>query len=152
MRVIPGTEGRYSVSEDGLIVFSHIKQKALRQQPYEGYKRLILWYGDRYHMHRVHRLVAKTYIPNPNNYPQINHIDKDRSNNRISNLEWCTPEQNNKHKLSSYVPRVKYSLTRSKVSKLIVMLLERGVSEQEIFAQVEISPSLIKKARQNICS
>lgn len=42
----------------------------------------------------IHRLVAETFIPNPNNYPVINHIDGNTSNNAVSNLEWCTQSHN----------------------------------------------------------
>ena len=42
----------------------------------------------------VHQIVATCFIPNPNNYPEVNHIDNDRTNNIASNLEWCTPEYN----------------------------------------------------------
>ena len=49
--------------------------------------------GTRKH-YKVHRLLALTYIPNPNNYPQVNHKDCNRQNNDLNNLEWCTNEYN----------------------------------------------------------
>ena len=45
----------------------------------------------------AHRLVALEYIPNPNNYPVINHIDGNKLNNKVDNLEWCTFHHNNMH-------------------------------------------------------
>ncbi len=53
----------------------------------------------------VHRLVAETHIENPDNRPQVNHIDGDKKNNHISNLEWCTAQHNIQHAFDSGLSR-----------------------------------------------
>ena len=62
----------------------------------KGYQRLsIIVNGKKKHF-AIHRLVALAFIPNPNNYPQVDHIDGDKTNNKVSNLRWCSNEQNAK--------------------------------------------------------
>jgi hypothetical protein len=51
---------------------------------------------------KVHRLVAETYIPNPNNLPQVNHIDENKENNCVSNLEWCSNQYNAEYSKSKW--------------------------------------------------
>lgn len=60
----------------------------------EGYKFVYLYKDNKKHPVQVHRLVAKYFVPNPNNYEYINHKDEDKGNNICSNLEWCTSSYN----------------------------------------------------------
>lgn len=74
------------------------KEKILKQTNSNGYLRITLkHYGKKQKSHRVHRLVALEFIPNPNKKPQINHKDGNKSNNHIDNLEWVTCKENIKH-------------------------------------------------------
>jgi hypothetical protein len=62
-----------------------------------GYKIVSLRIYPKKYFLSVHRLVAEAFIPNPNNYPVINHIDSNPSNNNVNNLEWCTQSHNVKY-------------------------------------------------------
>lgn len=54
-------------------------------------------FGERQKRLKVHRLVARAFIPNPDNKPEVNHLDCNRLNNHVSNLEWATPAENMAH-------------------------------------------------------
>lgn len=60
----------------------------------KGYHRLVLSKGGVGKSSTVHRIVAVAFIPNPNKYPEINHINENKTDNRVSNLEWCTSAHN----------------------------------------------------------
>lgn len=62
-----------------------------------GYYRVRLWKNGKVKWFSVHRLVAETFLPNPNNLPCVNHKDENKLNNHVSNLEWCTYEYNNNY-------------------------------------------------------
>lgn len=63
-----------------------------------GYLRYTLSKDGKTYRFIAHRMVATHFIQNPNNYPDINHIDNDRTNNKVENLEWCTPKMNAEHR------------------------------------------------------
>ena len=95
---IPGYEKKYKVSNLGN-VYSNKHKRILK--PYKvrkGYLRVDLFGSKFVRKHqKVHRLVAMAFIPNPDNKPQINHIDGNPANNCVTNLEWCTNDENQKH-------------------------------------------------------
>lgn len=90
-------EGLYGVDECGN-VHSYRTNKILSQYNNTiGYKKVDLFKDGRKYKLYVHRLVAEAFIPNPNNYKEVNHIDCNRSNNTVNNLEWCDRSTNMKH-------------------------------------------------------
>ena len=97
---IEGYEGKYKISNLG-----RVKSLKYMHQNHEnilkliktqyGYYKIKLCAEGKVKTYLVHRLVAKTFIPNPNNYPCINHKDENKQNNYVDNLEWCTIAYNN---------------------------------------------------------
>lgn len=115
---IPDYEGLYQASNLGrvrslgqtqtrsngrAICEVHIKGKILKPS-LDGTKRyygVSLCKNKKIKRHMVHRLIAKTFLDNPNNYIDVNHKDENKQNNRLENLEWCTHSYNvsySKHK------------------------------------------------------
>ena len=62
-----------------------------------GYYNVVLFKDNKMYYKTIHRLVAETLIPNPSNLPQINHIDENKLNNNVDNLEWCSPKYNSNY-------------------------------------------------------
>lgn len=60
----------------------------------DGYLVVSLFKYGKAKQYKIHRLVAQAFIPNPNNYPQVNHKDEVKTNNLVDNLEWCTAQYN----------------------------------------------------------
>ena len=107
---IIGYEGLYQVSSLGNIksiarIVAHQKKgnqfysgRMLKSETSNcGYKRIQLCKSNLAKPYSIHRIVALTFIPNPNSYPQVNHIDGNKGNNYIDNLEWCNASENQIH-------------------------------------------------------
>ena len=105
-------EEKYAISNYGKI--KNIKtNKILKEKKNKrGYLYIGLFKNKKQYAFRINRLVAQAFIPNPNNYPQVNHKDENKLNNCVNNLEWCTAKYNANYgnrnkKLKGYFPSVK---------------------------------------------
>ena len=99
----------------------------------------------------IYRLVAKAFIPNPDNKPEVNHIDGNRMNNHISNLEWSTRSENEKHAYDTglYISRKGNEHPMSKLSETDINrmknLLSEGKSKKDISKVFNVSYSHVCK-------
>ena len=80
----------YLIFDDGRVFSKKNKIFLSLCYNHDGYQSVTLYFEGKQERHLVHRLVGRAYLPNPNNYPQINHINGIRDDNRKENLEWVT--------------------------------------------------------------
>lgn len=96
---IKGYEGLYEVSSEGR-VRRLIKGNYLTFKNSNGYQRVGLCIHSKQKWFLVHRLVAQTFIPNPDEKPEVDHINCDRCDNRVENLRWVTAKENNNNPIT----------------------------------------------------
>lgn len=103
----------YYISNDSKIYsLKYGKKKEIKGWVQKTGYRAVTLDGKKYNLHR---LVAQTFIPNPNNYPIINHIDGNKLNNNIDNLEWCTYSHNFKEAVRLGLIKPKYASSENKI-------------------------------------
>lgn len=96
---IQGYEGKYKISNLGRVKSLNYHRtgkeqiRTPRKQP-NGYLIVELFKNGIQKNFLIHRLIAQAFIENPENLPQVNHIDENKLNNRVDNLEWCTNKYN----------------------------------------------------------
>ena len=127
---IKGYEGKYQVSSLGNIKSLerirkgksgsnvYVPEKLLKcKNDKDGYKECALCIGThkKAKYYKVHRLVAEAFLPNPNNYPIINHRNEIKSDNRVENLEWCTNEYNCRYSFAK--PIIQFSINNEFIRK-----------------------------------
>ena len=87
---------KYLIDTNGNIYNKRTMKKLKDRDNGRGYRAVCLYNSEGKMVHKyVHRLVAETFIPNPNNLPEVNLIDENKANNSVDNLEWCDRKYNN---------------------------------------------------------
>ncbi len=127
---IPGYEGKYQISNygrvlslqykkgsTGRILIARTPQRKTISGKTDMYPFVMLSKNNKVQVCKIHRAVAKAFVPNPDNKPYVNHKDGNKDNNHAENLEWVTPLENNLHayrELKKHPMRgIKYSLNKT---------------------------------------
>ena len=144
---IEGYEGLYQVSTCGNIKSlakprkngngrCYIQKEKLLKQSFTstGYKKVELYKDGKRKSFKVHRLVAIAFIPNPDNKPEVNHIDGNKINNNIDNLEWVTSSENTIHAYETGLSPNKKELDEIR----IIELYNKGTSKEEISRMFDV--------------
>lgn len=148
MRQIKDYEGLYAVTKEGK-VWSYLSSKFLAPKKHNaGYQMVCLNNCGHKSYRTIHRLVAESFLENFENKATVNHKDGNKKNNNVSNLEWSTQSENNKHayekglnpgydKKGSKHPRATLNETQVRVIKHILSLKQLTHNEIAIFFNVK---------------
>tara|TARA_R110000796_G_scaffold160120_1_gene276913 strand:- start:236 stop:721 length:486 start_codon:yes stop_codon:yes gene_type:complete len=98
---IPGHDGRYEIHPDGRVWSHYGNGRFLKTCTIDGYAVVGLCKDKVTQLARVHRLLAKAYIPNLDNVAFVDHIDRDRKNNALDNLRWVTAQENTQNRTAN---------------------------------------------------
>ena len=152
--IINGNYSLYEVSNEGDIrnitnfkIMKTFETKA-------GYKSIGLVYNHHRYVFLIHRLVAQAFIPNPENKPQVNHIDGNKKNNNVANLEWATAYENMNHAVTNGLldikgdkhPESKY--TEKQIREVCKMLENGKYPLHEIQVKTSVKKDLIYQIKK----
>lgn len=148
---IPGYEGLYQVSSLGRVrsfgryVKNRYKMiwragKTLKQgKDNKGYMTVVLC-ANKQQTKKVHRLVASAFLPNPENKPQINHINGNKQDNRTDNLEWCSQSENMLHAWATGLQKREHKKNDSRSIKITQYSCD--------MKKLEVFPSMMEAERK----
>lgn len=145
--------GLYQVSNTGKVrdLKNHIKSVYKNNK---GYTCLSLYYNGKTYHPTVHRLVAKAFIPNPNNYEQVNHKDCNKENNSVENLEWCNQRYNYDEgmKTFQYSKNEEHYFAKLKNSDIPIIyeLYKLGFTRATVAKIFSINPSSLEAIEKGI--
>lgn len=151
-----GYEGRYKVSSFGRI--KNVKSKKIKSPSKNrgGYNIVCIYGHKNVSVKILHRLIAKTFIPNPENKKEVNHKNGIKTDNRVVNLEWCTPKENTAHAWNNGLAKAKsgYNHFNIKITpvklKKIQFLISKKLLLREISAETGFCISQISRIKRGI--
>ena len=138
-KTVKGYEDCYEVSNHGNVRSKRTKHLRKPQNNGNGYLFLVLSKNGKHKNKYIHRLVAESFLPNPNNLPQINHKDENPLNNNVENLEWCTPSYN-----SNYMNHGKHISIGSHTGRKIKACRINGMKTAKKVIQMDLKGNVIK--------
>ena len=147
-RDIPGYESFYQVSNLGNVRSIRFnKVRNMKSWDSHGYRAVELCINNNRYIVGVHQLVALAFIPNPENKPEVNHKDRNRSNNNVENLEWVTQSENIAHAYRNGVkPRPTYQNQPLQKEILDIIENKKYFSIREASRQTEHKRDTIKRS------
>lgn len=152
---VVGYEGLYKVSNTGLILGLKSNTYLKPRNSNLGYPRICLYKNRKKHYLSIHRLVAIAFLSNLNNYPEVNHKDGNKENNKVENLEWTTSSENIKHafKLKLRIPLKgedcpNSKLTEKQVKEIYSLAHNSNLTQKQIGQKYNIRQTTVLKIKK----
>ena len=139
----------YSVTKEGRVINTKTGRVLKTDTNSCGYLRVTLCKDNKPKKFFIHRLVAQELLENPDDFPQVNHIDGNKTNNTVENLEWCTQSINQYHAHTNNLQK-RFTKVSEQQVKTICELLGEGLSVRSISKTMGISryiPEDIKRGK-----
>lgn len=134
----------YTVFEDGTILGKSGVSPLSQLTTSNGYKKVNICEKEKtergFHQELVHRIVAVCFIPNPDNKPEVNHKDGDKTNNHVDNLEWCTRVENSRHSVRTLEKNK--SFTEEQYGE-VMMRFAKGEKKYAIARDMGLKPHVV---------
>lgn len=137
----------YEITKDGKVINRKTGYVRKPQHNHKGYQ--VLMIGGKGYL--ISRLVAEKYVPNPDNKPQVNHIDGDKDNNCYTNLEWVTNQENRSHAVKNNLHKSGENCSFSKLNweKVNFIREHKELNSHQLAKMFGVSPSHVRGIRQN---
>jgi hypothetical protein len=142
---VQGYEDLYEISDTGQVNGPRGPRKHIIHS--KGYLGVDLRCRGTHKWFYIHRLVATHFIPNPNQYPQVNHKDGNKTNNAVSNLEWCTAAENSIHAVRLFGLRGENRYNCKLTCEQVRLIRADARPQRKIAAHYAISFQLVSKIK-----